>query len=168
MITDLVQIRRLGEKKQKENERFRKHLKSREWVERQLRKAAQEIQDQIDCRACAECCRCTEVEPTRRDIERLSKFLGITGREFIAKYTMTAGDGSRILKRTEKEGCVFLDGNFCTVYEARPVDCSGFPHLLRGTGSIPAKMWAFVERATFCPIVYNWMEAAKDLTKFRR
>jgi hypothetical protein len=29
-------------------------------------------------------------------------------------------------------------------------------------------MWEFVDRATYCPIVYNWMEAAKDLTKFRR
>ncbi|HLH40896.1 MAG TPA: YkgJ family cysteine cluster protein [Bryobacteraceae bacterium] len=167
MITDLVQIRRLGEKKHAENERFRKHLKTREWAEKQLRRAAREIQEKFDCRQCAECCRVTEVEPTRRDIERLSKFLGISTREFIAKYTMIAEDKSRILKRSEKKGCIFLSGNDCTVYEARPLDCSGFPHLMKGAGSIPAKMWAFVERAEFCPIVYNWMEEAKKLTKFR-
>jgi len=28
-------------------------------------------------------------------------------------------------------------------------------------------MWALVDRATYCSIVYNWMEAAKALTKFR-
>jgi hypothetical protein len=28
-------------------------------------------------------------------------------------------------------------------------------------------MWEFVDRATYCPIVYNWMEAVKGLTKFR-
>jgi len=167
MITDLVQIRRLGEKKHAENERFRKHLKTREWAEKQLRRAAREIQEKFDCRQCAECCRVTEVEPTRRDIERLSKFLGISTREFIAKYTMIAEDKSRILKKSEKKGCIFLSGNDCTVYEARPLDCSGFPHLMKGAGSIPAKMWAFVERAEFCPIVYNWMEEAKKLTKFR-
>jgi hypothetical protein len=66
MITDLVQIRRLGEKKHAENERFRKHLKSRAWAEKQLRGAAREIQEEMDCRGCAECCRVTEVEPTRR------------------------------------------------------------------------------------------------------
>jgi uncharacterized protein len=168
MITDLVQIRRLGEKKHAENEKFRKHLKTRAWAEKPLRRAALEIQEEMNCRKCAECCRVTEVEPTRRDIEKLSKFLGITGREFIATYTMIAEDKSRILKRTEKKGCVFLSGNDCTVYEARPVDCSGFPHLVKGSASIPAKMWAFVERAEFCPIVYNWMEAAKELTKFKK
>ncbi len=166
MITDLVQIRRLGEKKHAENERFRRHLKSREWAEKQLRRAALEIQEEIDCRKCAECCRVTEVEPTRRDIEKLCKFLGIARKEFVEKYTMIAEDKSRILKRNEKKGCVFLNGNDCTVYEARPIDCSGFPHLVKGAGSIPAKMWAFVERAEFCPIVYNWMEAAKQLTNF--
>lgn len=167
MITDLVQIRRLGEKKHAENERLRKHLRTRGWAEKQLRKAAQEIQEEMNCRECAECCRVTEVEPTRRDIEKLTRFLGISTRDFVAKYTMIAEDKSRILKRSDKKGCVFLSGNDCTVYEARPIDCSGFPHLMRGAGSIPAKMWAFVERAEFCPIVYNWMEAAKKITKFR-
>jgi len=28
-------------------------------------------------------------------------------------------------------------------------------------------MWELVDRATYCPIVYNWIEAAKGLTKFR-
>ncbi|SRR5579883_160142 len=167
MITDLVQIRRLGEKKHAENSRFGKYLKTREWAEPQLRRAAREIQEKIDCRQCAECCRVTEVEPTRRDIQRLSRFLGISAAEFIRKYTMIAEDKSRILKRSEKKGCIFLSGNDCTVYEARPADCSGFPHLIKGRGSLADKMEAFVERAEFCPIVYNWMEEAKRVTKFR-
>lgn len=168
MITSLVQIRRLGEKKHAENKRFEKHVKSRGWAEKELRRTAREIQEEMNCRECAECCRVTEVEPTRRDIEKLSKFLGITNREFVAKYTMIAEDKSRILKRSEKKGCVFLSGNDCTVYEARPIDCSGFPHLVKGSASIAAKMYAFVERAEFCPIVYNWMEAAKGVTKFEK
>src|SRR5579885_2793622 len=53
MITDLVQIRRLGEKKHAENSRFGKYLKTREWAEPQLRRAAREIQEKIDCRQCA-------------------------------------------------------------------------------------------------------------------
>jgi len=54
------------------------------------------------------------------------------------------------------------------VYEARPGNCERFPHLIRGSGSIIARMWQFVDRATYCPIVYNWMEKAKGLTKFRK
>jgi hypothetical protein len=29
-------------------------------------------------------------------------------------------------------------------------------------------MWQFVDRATYCPIVFNWMETVKGLTNFRR
>ena len=62
--------------------------------------------------------------------------------------------------------CEFLDGNECTVYEARPANCERFPHLLRGAWSLESRMWAFANRATYCPIVYNWMETVKKLTKF--
>lgn len=156
----------MGEKKRDENLRFRKYLKSHAWVERQFRRAAEEVHDQIDCRECAECCRVTEVEITERDIEHLAKFLGIGKQDFVAQYTATGADSEMILKRGAG-GCVFLSGNECTVYEARPANCERFPHLLKGAGSIPSRMWQFVDRATYCPIVYNWMEAVKALTKFR-
>lgn len=167
MITDLVQIRRLGENKRDENFRFRSYIKSHNFVERQFRKAAQEIHARIDCRQCAECCRVGEVELSERDIEKLARFLGIEVAAFLERYTARDEFNDLILKRTEA-GCVFLDGNECTVYEARPGNCERFPHLLRGAGSIQSRMWQFVDRATYCPIVYNWMEAAKDLTRFRR
>ena len=167
MVTDLVQIRRLGENKREENLRFRRYLKSHVFVERQFRRAAEEIHDQIDCRQCAECCRVTEVPLAERDVERLARFFRITEKMFLEQYTATGEDGELILRRTAA-GCVFLDGNDCTVYEARPGNCERFPHLLRGSGSVVSRMWQFVDRATYCPIVYNWMEAVKDLTKFRR
>jgi hypothetical protein len=49
-----------------------------------------------------------------------------------------------------------------------PCKLGRFAHLLRGKGSLVNRMWEFVDRDTYCPIVYNWMEAVKDLTKFRR
>ena len=168
MLTDLVQIRRLGEKKRTENLQFRKYLKSHEWVERQFRHAAEEVQDAIDCRQCGECCRVTEVQLAERDVEHLAKFLRIKPAKFVEEYTMTGEDGERILRRTKEAGCVFLSGNECTVYEARPGNCERFPHLLRGNGSLVSRMWQFVDRATYCPIVYNWMEKVKDLTKFNK
>jgi Fe-S-cluster containining protein len=167
MLTDLIQIRRLGENNRQENLRFRKYLKSHEWVERQFRHAAEEVQEAIDCRQCAECCRVTEVQLVERDIEHLAKFLRIKPGKFVSEYTAEGENGEMILKR-DAGGCVFLSGNECTVYEARPGNCERFPHLLRGSGSLVSRMWEFVDRATYCPIVYNWMEAVKDLTKFKR
>ena len=54
VITDLVQIRRLGEKKRDENLKFRRYLKSHTFVERQFRKAAEEVHGAIDCRQLAD------------------------------------------------------------------------------------------------------------------
>ena len=167
MITDLVQIRRVGEKNRAENLRFRRWIKSHNYVERQFRKAAEQVQDAIDCRQCGECCRVTEVQLVERDIEHLSKFLGLKPQKFLDEYTMVNKDNERILKRTKEAGCVFLDGNDCTVYEARPGNCEKFPHLLRGTGSLESRMWEMADRATYCPIVFNWLEEVKGLTNFK-
>ena len=73
-----------------------------------------------------------------------------------------------ILRRTEETGCVFLSGNECTVYDARPDICQRFPHLVRGQGSLASRMWQFVDRACYCPIVYNSLEAFKDELGFKR
>jgi Fe-S-cluster containining protein len=166
VITDLVQIRRLGEKKRDENGRFRKYMKSRVFVERQFRKAADEVHDEIDCRQCAECCRVTEVPLAERDIQKLAHFLGLSDKSFLEKHTARDEGGELILRRNAP-GCEFLRGNDCMVYEARPGNCERFPHLLRGSGSLESRMWDLVDRATYCPIVYNWMEKVKALTKFR-
>jgi uncharacterized protein len=167
MITDLVQIRRMGEKNKAENLKFRRWIKSHNFVERQFRHAAEKVQDAIDCRACGECCRVTEVQLAERDVEHLARYLGLRPQKFLEEYTMRNKDQELILRRTEKEGCVFLQGNECTVYEARPGNCEKFPHLLRGAGSLESRMWEFVDRATYCPIVFNWMEEVKGLTNFK-
>ena len=166
MITDLVQIKRLGEKKRDENGRFRKYMKSRVFGERQFRNAAEEVTDAIDCRQCAECCRVTEVQIVERDIKTLAHFLGLSEKAFLDKHTSRDEDNALILRRNA-QGCEFLDGNDCTVYEARPGNCERFPNLLKGAGSLESRMWTLVDRATYCPIVYNWMEKVKALTKFR-
>ena len=167
MLTDLVQIRRQGEQNREENLRFRKWIKSHNYVERQFRHAAEEVHSAIDCRECAECCRVGDVPLAERDIDKLARFLRISPHKFRLEYTVEDEENGIILKRDPKTGCVFLSGNECTVYEARPGNCDRFPHLLRGSGSIESRMWEFVDRATYCPIVFNWLEKVKSLTKFR-
>jgi Fe-S-cluster containining protein len=167
MLTDLVQIRRLGEKKRDENERFRRYIKSHGCNDKKFRQMAQAIEEQIDCRQCANCCRVATTTVTDRDVAKLAKFLRITTAAFVRDYTEESSEEGRILKRTP-EGCVFLSGNDCTVYEARPHTCEYFPHLVRGEGSIAFRMWAFIDRAVFCPISYNALEAFKEQERFRR
>jgi Fe-S-cluster containining protein len=168
MIQDLVQIRQLGEKKRPENERFRRHLKTHYYSERGLRRIGEGIEEKIDCTQCANCCRVATVRLSDRDIERLAKHLSVTRKQFLEEYTATSDDEGRILRRTDAAGCIFLEGNTCTVYDARPDTCSRFPHIVRGNGSIASRMWQFIDRACYCPIVYNALEAFKEETGFRR
>lgn len=166
MITDLVQIRMLGEKKRGENERFRRHLKSRDHSDRILRKLAERVEDAIDCTTCANCCRVATVKLSERDIERLSGSMRLKRSQFLKEYTTETADEGLVLRRTEA-GCTFLDGNTCLIYEDRPDICQRFPHMVRGEGSILSRMWEFADRACYCPIVYNSLEAFKEETKFR-
>lgn len=167
MLTDLVQIRRMGEKKRAENERFRKHLKAHSFAERRIRKLAQQVEEQIDCATCANCCRVATARLAERDVDRLARHLGIRPSEFLRDYTESSEEEGLILKRLSS-GCVFLSGNVCTVYEARPHNCADFPHTVRGDGSFVSRMWDFKDRACYCPIVYNTLEALKDKCGFLR
>jgi uncharacterized protein len=169
VITDLVQIRMLGEKKRDENEKFRKFMKSRDYSDRILRRLGEEIENQIDCTACANCCKVATTQVTDRDVERIGKHLRITPARVMAEFTQPdTEDGGRNLKWEKGKGCVFLDGNLCSIYDARPDICQRYPHIIRGNGSIASRMWSFVDRASVCPIVYNSLEKFKEELKFQR
>jgi len=166
MLTDLVQIRRLGESKRDENSRLRLHLKRRNYQERRLMRMAQQIEEQIDCTAFANSCRVATVKITERDAEKLMKRLGVNRLRFLADYVEQSPEEGFVLKRNQ-EGCVFLEGNLCGVYDARPHTCATFPHLTRGAGSLVSRLWQMVDRACYCPIVYNTLEAWKPEVGFR-
>jgi Fe-S-cluster containining protein len=168
MLTDLVQIRLLGEKKRNENDRFRRFMKSNSHADATLRRTAQDIEEQIDCTQCGNCCKVATTTVTERDIDRLAKYLRTTPSKFMADYTTMSEEEGRILQRTDAAGCTFLDGTLCTVYDARPDTCQRFPHLVRGQGSLASRMWQFIDRACYCPIVYNALEAFKNQLKFPR
>lgn len=167
MITDLVQIRRFGEKKRDENSRFRAWLKRHNFVERKLKAIAQRIEEETDCTACANCCRVATTQVNERDVERLARGLGMSSKELAANYTEETPDEGLILKRTGN-GCVFLEGNLCSVYDFRPGTCQFFPHLVKGAGSFESRMWQMPDRAEYCPIVYNSLEEFKTETGFKK
>jgi Fe-S-cluster containining protein len=167
VVTDLVQIRLLGEKKRDENLRFRRYLKSHDHSDRILRRIAEGIEEQIDCTACANCCRVATAKVTERDVDRLARHFRVKPQRILDDYCQESDEEGAILRRSDEHGCVFLDGNTCSVYEARPESCQRFPHLVRGNGSIASRMWEMVDRACYCPIVYNALDAFKVETGFR-
>lgn len=166
MLTDLVQIKRYGEKQREENQRFRAWMKRHNFIERRFKAIAQQIEEEIDCTQCANCCRVATTQVNDRDVDRLARHLGMKLSMFLTVYTEQSVEG-RILKRNQ-DGCIFLQNNLCSVYEARPQTCQLFPHLVKGNGSLLSRMWHMPDRAVYCPIVYNTLEQFKSDTGFNK
>jgi hypothetical protein len=143
-------------------------MKAHDHSDRILRRIAEEIQEQVDCTECGNCCKVATAVVTERDAARLARHLRISPAQFLAEYTVEDEGEGRILRRTEEAGCVFLEGTRCSVYDFRPDACQRFPHVVRGAGSIASRMWQFIDRACYCPIVYNSLEAFKKELRFRR
>lgn len=82
--------------------------------------------EQYDCLTCANCCKTTSPMLFEKDIERLSKALGMKPGDFTQTYLYLDTDGLYAFKQTP---CPFLGpDNYCQHYEDRPKACREFPH----------------------------------------
>jgi uncharacterized protein len=86
----------------------------------------------FSCQRCSRCCRHTPgyVFLSHTDVLRMSRGLGVTEGAFLARYTrkVAIGPMNRV-SLTEKENvdCVFWEGEGCSIYRDRPLQCSSFP-----------------------------------------
>lgn len=167
MITDLVEIRRLAGTKEAENLQFRRYLKAHHLDDGPLHQIAKEVGKQIDCTKCANCCRSTLVNVSGREIEVIARHLELPADEVARQCTVPdpEGGGGSVLRHTGN-GCIFLEGNLCMVYDSRPRDCHDFPYLASDERSTGNRMSSACRRASFCPIVYNSIEEYKKVVGF--
>jgi len=92
-------------------------------------------QKQYSCSKCpAYCCSYPEIEVTPRDVERLAKHHGVSYREAEERFTKEDPKERTQMLRHSKDTvfdsvCMMLDQKTrrCTVYEARPAVCRGYP-----------------------------------------
>jgi Fe-S-cluster containining protein len=167
VVTDLAEVFRLGTAKAKENVAFRRYLAAHHRAEEPFQIVASDVQRHIDCTQCANCCRHSVVPVTKPEIESIASYLGITPEAAAHHYTDPDPDDarSRIL-RNSGDGCVFLDGNFCMIYDARPKTCRDFPHVAVGVHSLGSRQSSHDRWAALCPIIFNALETYKHVTGF--
>ena len=81
------------------------------------------------CTGCGVCCRWPgHVLLTDADISELAAHLAMDEVDFIAQYTRLASNRAQLSLKDQADGsCIFLDGDMCEVYEARPLQCRSFP-----------------------------------------
>jgi len=124
---------------------------------------SKEVWKEVNCITCANCCKNMTPTYTAQDMRRISGHLGITVREFKDKWLYKErGTGDWMNRNTP---CQFLDldTNLCTIYEVRPLDCAGFPHLPR------KKMVEFMhvhkQNVEYCPATYRMVEKMMEKLK---
>lgn len=167
VVTDLAEVFRLGTAKAEENLDFRRYLSAKHHADKTFQILASEVQKQVDCTACANCCRHSVVPVTKREIQTIAEYLGATGAAVTRLYTVPDPDApARRILKSSMEGCVFLDGNLCMIYEVRPKACRDFPHIAVGTHSLGGRQSSLGRWAALCPIIFNALESYKHLTGY--
>lgn len=89
-------------------------------------KADAEVWRETDCTNCANCCKTMTPTFSPKDITRISKHVGMTPKAFKEKWLYKEEETGDWMNKSQP--CQFLDGNMCSIYEVRPVDCAEFPH----------------------------------------
>jgi Fe-S-cluster containining protein len=169
VVTDLAEVLRLGTEKAEENLQFRRYLSDHHAREAPFQIIATDIQKEVDCTACANCCRHSIVTVTESDIAAIARHLGVTAESVARLYTTPDPDAPALqtLRSTSPDGCVFLSSdNLCLIYEARPTPCRDFPHVVPGSHSLGGRLASHARWAALCPIIYNALEVYKHLTGY--
>ena len=93
---------------------------------------------------CSNCCKVSGglVVVIDQEIKPLAKHLGISDDAFLKQYTRNEGKYLSLIDR-DREDCIFLKENKCTVYTVRPIQCRTFPFWPQNLKS--QKRWLLVQ-----------------------
>ena len=110
---------------------------------------------ETDCLSCANCCKTMSPTYTPTDIKRISAHLNLTPSALKQKYLYKDNEGDWL---NISKPCQFLDlkTNMCGIYEVRPADCAGFPHLTKKKAKLYLPTHS--QNVAYCPATYKMVE----------
>ena len=114
----------------------------------------EEAFEQVDCLACANCCKNYSPRFKTPDIKRISKVLSLKESVFIDRYLRIDEEGDYVLK---SKPCPFLGtDNYCSIYDDRPSDCRRFPYTDEDV--FVKRPQLTLKNTSFCPAAYYVVE----------
>lgn len=158
---DLDRFRRQAANKKAEHRKFLLSFKNKDprKVDDAFHQVHDEVFREIDCLACANCCKTTSPIFYQTDIERAAKALRIKPGEFIERFLHVDEDRDFVLKSAP---CPFLGpDNYCSIYDDRPKACREYPHTDRK--KMVQIMELTAKNTQVCPAVYEMVERLKKL-----
>lgn len=121
-----------------------------------------EVWKETDCLSCANCCKKMTPTFTEKDIKRISAHLSMTPAAFKEKWLYKDSINDWL---NTANPCQFLDKktHFCSIYEVRPEDCAGFPHLAK------KKFVSYIDthkqNIEYCPATFRMVEMMMERMK---
>jgi uncharacterized protein len=125
--------------------------------------AEKDVWHEIDCLRCANCCKTMTPTYTLSDIKRISAHLGMPVQEFKDKWLYQEKSTGDWLNKTTPCQFLNLENNMCSIYDVRPVDCAGFPHLPKK--KMVDYMHVHKQNVEFCPATYRMVEKMMEKLK---
>ena len=113
---------------------------------------------EIDCRECGNCCKSLGPKVNNRDIERIGKYINMRAGKVRKNYLEVDEDNDFIFQTMP---CPFLEeGNFCSIYEARPRACEEYPHT--DYPNMQKKLHITLKNSLICPAVYRMLNIIRS------
>lgn len=121
-----------------------------------------EVWKEIDCLSCANCCKTMTPTFTPTDIKRISAHLNTTPKAFKEDWLKFDKKDKDWLNRLNPCQFLNLKTNKCNIYEVRPADCAGFPHLTKK--KMVDYMHVHNQNVMYCPATYKMVEKMQLVT----
>ncbi|HEL2057016.1 TPA: YkgJ family cysteine cluster protein [Streptococcus suis] len=156
---DLEKYHQLALQKQAEHRKFLASLKKKPQknLDKIVQQVHMEVFNEIDCTACANCCRTLGPLFTEADITRIAKYFKMRLPAFEEMYLRVDEDNDKVFKSMP---CPFLGGdNLCSIYDVRPKACREFPHTDRK--KIYQINHLTMKNTLTCPAAYLFVEKLK-------
>lgn len=114
-----------------------------------------EVWQEVDCLSCANCCKKMTPTFTSQDLKRISAHFNQTPEAFSKQWLEKDKNKDMV---NVNQPCQFLNlaNNKCSIYEIRPVDCAGFPHLTKRKWSEYAHVHK--QNIDYCPATFKMVE----------
>ena len=156
-----INLRSFNQKVRHHKKAFKKYLSKVEKnppknINAFVDKVNTEVWQEIDCITCANCCKKMTPTFTIKDIKSIAIHFDMTPKEVKEKWLhqdKKNGDWINV-----NQPCQFLnlESNMCSIYEVRPADCSGFPHLKKK--KVTDYIHVHQQNIEYCPATFKMVE----------
>lgn len=164
-MINIEELKVLANKKEEENYRFRKYLKTHadeEMLDKQFKNLHKKYFKIYDCKKCRNCCKELGISIDEYELENICNYLGMDKDKFV-KDNLIQNYGEYSFKDCK---CKFLDqNNNCKINKCLPITCKEYPYTNKEERLFG--LYSIISNASICPVVYEILEELKKEYNFR-